>query len=140
MAACKICGELLTGRQRALCSAQCRRKAKTAWQLEWQKVHPSEHVANVKAHNDRYPDKRRARRAREAGRVRALKYGSPHEEYTVEDLVGMFPAPCHICGNNGGVMGWDHVVPLVLGGANALYNIKPAHGPCNVRKGVKEVV
>lgn len=141
MTTCKICDVPLTGRQRTLCSDPvCKRRNKTDWQLSWQKDNPDKHTPNVKAYNVRHPDKRRARRSREAGRVRAAQYGSPHEDYSVSDLVAMLPGTCYLCGGSDGPMGWDHVTPLILGGADALHNIKPAHGPCNVRKGVKEVI
>ena len=42
--------------------------------------------------------------------------------------------PCHYCGTDpGGTV--DHVVPLAHGGPWAHWNLVPACGPCNNRKG-----
>ncbi len=42
-----------------------------------------------------------------------------------------------------GIPGWEfglhieHVVPISKNGADALYNVRPSHGICNLQKGIK---
>jgi 5-methylcytosine-specific restriction endonuclease McrA len=45
---------------------------------------------------------------------------------------------CHICGDD--ILTWadlhfDHVIPIVKGGAHSVENILPSHAVCNMQKG-----
>jgi 5-methylcytosine-specific restriction endonuclease McrA len=82
---------------------------------------------------------------------RALKNNNGHTPYTVEGVLERWGTDCHICGEavdlgaprSARYKGWelglnlDHVIPLSLGGEDALENVKPSHGMCNVKKGNK---
>ena len=88
-------------------------------------------------------------KGREAERKRrALKQRNIHKPYTEEQVLKLYGTNCHICkkpvnlsaNRSAGAPGWerglhiDHVVPLSKGGADALDNVKPAHGLCNLQK------
>lgn len=47
---------------------------------------------------------------------------------------------CHICNKVVGfyAMHLDHVVPLCKGGEHSYANCRPAHAPCNLKKGTKD--
>lgn len=84
-------------------------------------------------------------RCREATRRRrALKRSCRRERYTDEQVLSAHGAQCSLCSGpidlalrSPDPMSYsvDHVVPLYLGGADALDNVRPAHRTCNTRKG-----
>lgn len=86
----------------------------------------------------RYKNYRRARR----GRLRAAD-SSP---YTFAEVVALSHGQCRLCDqpvapqlrypdpDSGSV---DHIVPLALGGADALHNVQLAHLRCNWQKGAR---
>jgi 5-methylcytosine-specific restriction endonuclease McrA len=48
------------------------------------------------------------------------------------------PHTCYLCGATVDSIAWmDHVVPISKGGIHCADNLRPACGPCNVRKGAK---
>jgi 5-methylcytosine-specific restriction endonuclease McrA len=136
---CTICGTEAERRSwvQTLCGdPTCRRRAKTNWQLDWQKANPEKHGEYTKLTRQRNPDPARARVAIRQGRQRAEKYGVEHVPYTVDQLLALLPAGCALCHEDtGATVGWDHIVPLVKGGADRIENIQPAHDLCNRRKG-----
>lgn len=52
-------------------------------------------------------------------------------------LLEKYEFRCAYCGRQGDGLTPDHVVPLSRGGDNALSNIVPACGPCNLSKGAR---
>lgn len=48
---------------------------------------------------------------------------------------------CYLCNESlpgeGGLIHWDHVIPLSRGGTHTQDNIRPTHEPCNLKKGAK---
>jgi 5-methylcytosine-specific restriction endonuclease McrA len=85
----------------------------------------------------------------EARRRRALIKGNGVSPYTEKQVLETYGSVCHICSEAidlsapraCGKQGWelglhiDHVVPIAKGGEDALHNVKPAHGKCNLSKG-----
>jgi len=71
-------------------------------------------------------------------RVRA--YGGEADELV--DLAAVIEhdaAICHICGEavEPDELAFDHVIPLVLGGAHAVHNVRIAHSRCNGEQGAR---
>jgi len=72
--------------------------------------------------------------------------------YTRDEVINLYGTDCHICNlpidlsaeRRTGRKGWelglqlDHVIPIVAGGPDALENVRPSHGMCNIRKGGKQ--
>ena len=87
--------------------------------------------------------------SREAWRRReALKKGNGFEHYTEKQVLEKYGTDCYLCGLEidmkaprlVGKTGWEnglhieHVVDLALGGPDALDNVRPSHGICNLKK------
>lgn len=82
---------------------------------------------------------------------RAMIRNNGFERYSERELISIYGTDCHICGlsidfnapRRQGIPGWefgfqiDHILPIALGGADLLENVRPAHGVCNIRKGCK---
>jgi 5-methylcytosine-specific restriction endonuclease McrA len=83
--------------------------------------------------------RRRSATMRSEARRRAIKRGNDSGRITEEELgahLEAFGNACWICHIDltGEELHWDHVQPLAAGGAHRLTNLRPACGPCNVRK------
>lgn len=87
--------------------------------------------------------------ARRGARVRrARKHGGDRSPYTEREVLDFHGTTCHICSEEidmtaprrTGLTGWerglhfDHVETLASGGPDAIGNIRPAHGLCNLKK------
>lgn len=104
------------------------------------------------------PEKRRAYLKENPGytirhnnRRRARRLGNGCEPYTIQQVLDLWGAICHICEEEidlslprqVGKKGWqrgfhlEHLVPLSRGGSDTLANVKPSHALCNMEKGVK---
>ena len=97
-----------------------------------------------RAHPETSQRRNRARRAR--------LYNAVREPYNDQDAIDLYGSDCHICAEpidllaprGCGQEGWekglhlDHLTPLKRGGTDTLDNIRPAHGLCNVKKGIQE--
>lgn len=85
-------------------------------------------------------------------RRRARKYAVASDNHTVKDVLELYGADCHLCGEPIDLNaprratdgpGWerglqeDHVIPLSKGGTHTLDNCRPSHGLCNLKKGAK---
>lgn len=107
-------------------------------------------AASSKRYRSANPDKIRASKHRR----RALERGNNHVPYTATQVLEEYGTNCHIC--NGPIdllaprhtaaKGWeqglhlDHVLPLCMGGDDAIWNVKPAHGICNIRRNKKKLI
>ena len=103
---------------------------------------------NAKKWRENNPDKR----ARQKARRRAKKKNNKFEPYTLEQVLNRYGTNCHICSDpidlnaprQCGLPGWelalhlDHVIPIYLGGADSIKNVKPSHAICNLRKSTKK--
>lgn len=111
-------------------------KAKEA-RKNWRNSNPDRHKENIRKAS-------RIRRARVKG-----AYCYP---YSKQEVLNAYGSSCHLCqlpidlnaSRLIGSRGWenglhiDHLVPIAKGGDDTLGNVRPAHGLCNVKKGVKE--
>lgn len=85
-------------------------------------------------------DRRREATRRSESRRRAQKRGADADLITADDLAALLQAYdglCWICGvslTGDEPLHWDHYKPLAAGGDHTLANLRPACGPCNVRK------
>lgn len=73
---------------------------------------------------------------------------SNHVPYTEEDVLKLHGSNCHLCNlpidmnapRSCNQAGWefglhiDHVIQICMGGEDTIYNVKPAHGICNIKK------
>ena len=144
--------------------------ATRAWVAEWASRHPERVKKINKKARDKYrsrPEVQEMRRAKgreyiksEQGREsftrsnharRARKLAAATEKYSVQQVLDLYGALCHICKKEidttlprkVGSLKWkeslhlDHVIPLSKGGSNTLDNVRPSHGICNKTKGAK---
>lgn len=92
---------------------------------------------------------KKARRIRPRGGGRTAKsYGVKTEKYTYAEVLNLYGTNCHIClepidlntPRRAGIDGWenglqiDHVIPMSKGGEDTLFNVRPSHGKCNIKK------
>lgn len=117
-----------------------------------------------KRYRAKYPEKSKLRNAKyhaehpEVLRIskrtrRARIYSAGSEPYTTQQILDLYGTNCHICLNpidlsaprHAGDEDWenglhlDHVIPLSLGGADLIENVKPSHAKCNLSKPKKAV-
>ena len=104
--------------------------------------------AFAKAHPElkRLPDLKRPGQAFSVKRRRYIKIAArPRERVTIGDIIARDGAKCHICGieTDASVRALeptiDHVIPIALGGAHVLANVKLAHRVCNSLKGDRKL-
>lgn len=82
----------------------------------------------------------------------AIIRGARHEKYSEEQVLKLYGQCCHICSlpidmnasrRSGVGINWenglniDHLIPISMGGADSLDNVRPSHVICNIRKGNK---
>lgn len=94
-----------------------------------------------------FPEKRRAIERRR----RATRLKNGFDKYTEQEVLDIHGTICYICeldidmnaARQPGQPGWekglqfDHVIPISRGGPDALHNVRPAHGKCNLSKNDK---
>ena len=82
---------------------------------------------------------------------RTLILGNKHTPYTEQEILDIYGTNCYVClepidfdaPRHAGKPGWekglqiDHLIPLSKGGPDALSNVRPTHGLCNLRKSNK---
>jgi 5-methylcytosine-specific restriction endonuclease McrA len=77
----------------------------------------------------------------EAGRrYSARKRNTATQKVSYKYILEQYGYWCHICDKiilPHHKLHFDHVIPLKRGGSHTEDNIKPAHGVCNTRKGIK---
>ena len=85
---------------------------------------------------------------------RARKRNLVNERYSLKEVFDKWGTDCHLCqkpinltaprrvGRNGWENGLhiDHLISLSNGGSDALDNVRPAHGYCNIKKGNRDQV
>lgn len=99
---------------------------------KWKRDNPERAAEVQRDWAARHPE---ARRRTEAKR-RARKRGGLVIDFTEEELrqrMSMFGDRCTSCGDPADQV--DHVIPLALGGAHALANLRPICAGCNREKG-----
>jgi 5-methylcytosine-specific restriction endonuclease McrA len=118
------------------------------YQKAYQKIYKRNHASEIHEYVTEYRKKNPEYSARHDRRRRARKAQVYSERYSKEDVLEAHGTSCYLCGGeidmlaprSPGLLGWqkglhlDHVIPISAGGADAVYNIKPAHGLCNMRK------
>lgn len=118
------------------------------YQKEYQKIYKRNHASEIKEYVTEYRKNNPEYSARHDRRRRARKAQVYSERYSKEDILKAHGTSCYLCGEEidmsaprvVGTPGWhsglhlDHVIPISAGGADAIYNVKPAHGLCNIRK------
>ncbi|MFW0790092.1 HNH endonuclease [Gordonia sp. CPCC 205333] len=62
------------------------------------------------------------------------KWGGATAARLVALTLATFGRVCHLCGREGATTA-DHVIPRSKGGADALFNLRPAHRRCNQQRG-----
>ena len=82
----------------------------------------------------------------------AIIRGAKHEKYSESQVLELYGECCHICNlpidmtasrKSGIGHNWenglniDHLIPISVGGADCLENVRPSHVICNIRKGNK---
>lgn len=82
-------------------------------------------------------DKRAFSSAARRARVMAAPGTHTYQEWL--DLIERFGGRCAYCGARTKRLTRDHIVPLKMGGGNAIANILPACPPCNARKGLTPI-
>ncbi len=68
-------------------------------------------------------------------RVRDARARGTHSEDEWVELVARFDGRCVICGCNKERMEKDHILPLYMGGSDAIGNLQPLCRACNASKG-----
>ncbi len=82
----------------------------------------------------RYVDNPEPSRAK-TRRRKAQKLGNDYEPYDFAAIVEASHHTCYLCGEQPEKLTPDHVIPLIRGGPDADWNIRPACLPCNSSKG-----
>ena len=89
-----------------------------------------------------------------ARRRKAKKLNNGTEFYTEKQVLDLYGTECYLCNTPidmqaprlAGKPGWEkglhieHVVDLALGGPDALHNVRPSHGICNLTKKPRQMV
>lgn len=75
------------------------------------------------------------RRERRRARLRAARERGTHTAAEWLALVAEFGGRCVRCGREGMRLVKDHIVPIYLGGSDAIGNLQPLCDSCNCSKG-----
>jgi 5-methylcytosine-specific restriction endonuclease McrA len=126
-------------RIRALAWAKANAEVVRLRNQEWRRANPERAAAQTKRYRDANPEKSReyveTRRARKAN--------APVNDFTTADwldLLDRFGHSCAYCLRTGVPLQQEHLTPLSRGGEHSRSNIVPACGPCNNRKGVRDLL
>lgn len=103
----------------------------------WALNNPEKRKEVVRRYDQANKDKKRINSARYRARKQALRTVRYSEQQLLGKLV-VWRYRCYLCGGLlDDSLHWDHVKPLVVGGADMLCNLRPTHGSCNRRKSGK---
>lgn len=121
----------------------------------WHRNNPEKRAIYNEANKERMREKAKKYRSenrekfRQGDHIRrARKLSVSSERYTTQDILNTYGLDCHLCGKPIDLKaprgtryeGWenglhlDHDIPISLGGADTISNVKPAHGKCNLAK------
>lgn len=122
---------------------RARAKAKphvvNAYNRAWRASNPERARQHSKRYRDANPDKA----LQYVERRRARLVGAPVNDFTAEDwraLLVEFEFRCAYCLSRGVALQQDHMTPLSRGGSHTRSNVVPACGPCNNRKGTRDLL
>jgi 5-methylcytosine-specific restriction endonuclease McrA len=104
---------------------------------------PSQHQAEVRRWQERYPEKYRELSAKSRTNRRARKLGAPGKYTTkdVREIVGKQKGRCAGCGKRlGDKYEVDHIQPLSRGGSNDPSNLQALCTPCNRHKSFRDPI
>lgn len=143
--ACPKCGTV--GVIRDSRCASCINESSKVAQRRWRRI--PEKVERMRAVGRRAHAKvqadpvrrvlRNLRQQEHEARRRALIQGTRTGRVSYVRVLTTHGTVCHICRGEiaAGELSFDHVIPLVRGGAHIEDNLRPAHTLCNIRKGAK---
>jgi 5-methylcytosine-specific restriction endonuclease McrA len=97
----------------------------------WAAANPDKRRASVRAWAKAHPDRHAFHSANRRARVLAAAGSHTYAEWQAR--LAEFANRCAYCGIRASLTR-DHVIPLALGGSNAIDNIVPACRQCNARK------
>lgn len=130
-------GELIRSRAKTYRVAYYRRNRELLRQkrARYRAAHPDRVRAMRRSWEQRNLDKRREMVLRRRARKYQNQVGNVDYKMIWERDQGI----CHICDNvvERANVHFDHVIPLVRGGAHSMENIKVSHALCNLRKGAR---
>lgn len=98
------------------------------------------HLEQCKNRSKKWASENPERRRELASRRRAFKQSSVINQVSYNKILARDGRICHICKKDillFDKLHFDHVIPLVKGGAHSMENIKPSHAKCNMSKGMK---
>ena len=124
---CKVCSSAWQREYRV-----SNRERKAAYLAEWRAANPdsdAEYRATLEGQSARWTADYR-RRSRKFG------FDPVIEQFNCDDVVSLYGDACAHCG--GPFEQLDHFpVPVALGGAHRLENVRPSCVPCNTRRGAE---
>lgn len=108
---------------------------------EWHLTHAARRYEDykIRGQDPEVARKRRASTRRSESRRRAIKASVESVVITADEfatILDMYHHECWICfiGLSEDTLHWDHYQPLAAGGRHVPDNMRPACGPCNIRK------
>jgi 5-methylcytosine-specific restriction endonuclease McrA len=139
---CVECKTYMAERAKAYYHAN-KEKAKVA-KKAWQTANLDKYRSYNKKSYAKNPQKTLDRVHRRKAKIK----GNGFEPYTLEQILEIYGAVCHLCETpidltlprKIGVEGWeyglhiDHKTPIAKGGKDSLDNVAPAHALCNLAK------
>lgn len=123
----------------------------------WRERNPEKKLAKDSAYRHKYPDRIKAsteaakkkkpelyrllnvqRSNRRRSRVRL----APTEPVSIKAIIERDRSICHLCSKRvqSGNLSIDHLIPVIRGGAFAVWNLCVAHRACNYRRGTKRIL
>lgn len=116
---------------------------------EYRKNNPSQSREYQKKYRQSNPESKRSSERRR----RANKFNNGFQFYKESEVLDIYGWICHICNRaidpaasrSAGIGNWelglhiDHLVPISKGGEDSLYNVRPSHAACNLKKHAKSL-
>lgn len=113
------------------------RKAHPGYSNESKKKYRESHRIECNARTASWGQIHKLERANTEARRRARKMQNGVEKFDFQDIINRDKGLCGICGKKvqKGELCFDHIIPIVHGGAHISSNVQVAHKLCNARKG-----